>query len=376
MASIARRTATAAAMTALAMIAAGGRGAQAHKAVTSKYSYNQDVFPILRDRCGLCHMAGGATPMSLLSYKEAWPWAESIRQELMTAKMPPWYVDPIGPSMTGEHSISARELDVILTWATGGTPEGDVDKKPAPASSAARWTAGEPDLKLEMERDYTVAADALEETREFSLQAPAGAPLWVKGADLLPGTPAMVRDALITVEQGPTLAVWVPGGDAVAPNGTAFKLPGGATIRLRIHYKKPWQQERVAMSDRSTVGLYFATPPLSGHGIETSPLEWPSGKVVRAGRVLALTPSFDQLYASVDVKAVTPNGTTIPLLRLRAPRPEWARRYWLASPVDLPAGSTIGIVTTASPSTIEISDGRQPERRSRPQLLFDYVPDE
>jgi hypothetical protein len=27
----------------------------AHKAITSPYTYNDDVFPILRDRCGRCH---------------------------------------------------------------------------------------------------------------------------------------------------------------------------------------------------------------------------------------------------------------------------------------------------------------------------------
>ena len=31
---------------------------EAHKAITSKYTYNDDVFPIFRDRCSRCHVAG------------------------------------------------------------------------------------------------------------------------------------------------------------------------------------------------------------------------------------------------------------------------------------------------------------------------------
>ena len=31
----------------------------AHKPITSPYSYNDDVFPILRERCGRCHVSGG-----------------------------------------------------------------------------------------------------------------------------------------------------------------------------------------------------------------------------------------------------------------------------------------------------------------------------
>ena len=32
---------------------------ETHKPITSKYTYNEDVFPILRDRCGRCHIQDG-----------------------------------------------------------------------------------------------------------------------------------------------------------------------------------------------------------------------------------------------------------------------------------------------------------------------------
>jgi methionine-rich copper-binding protein CopC len=41
---------------ALACIAIAFQPAAAHKAITSKYTYNDDVFPILRDRCASCHV--------------------------------------------------------------------------------------------------------------------------------------------------------------------------------------------------------------------------------------------------------------------------------------------------------------------------------
>src|SRR5579884_4352152 len=49
----------------------------AHKPVTSKYDYNRDVFPLLRDHCASCHVEDGPGPMSLMTYNEAVPWAES-----------------------------------------------------------------------------------------------------------------------------------------------------------------------------------------------------------------------------------------------------------------------------------------------------------
>src|SRR5256885_3265999 len=83
------------------IIAIGVSPVVAHKPITSKYTYNTDVYPILETRCGSCHIAGGPAPMSLLNYKEAVPWAESIRQELVAEKMPPSFVDPVGPAVKG-----------------------------------------------------------------------------------------------------------------------------------------------------------------------------------------------------------------------------------------------------------------------------------
>ena len=47
---------------------------EAHKAVTSKYHFNEDIFPLVRDRCGRCHVEGGVAPMSLMTYDDAAPW--------------------------------------------------------------------------------------------------------------------------------------------------------------------------------------------------------------------------------------------------------------------------------------------------------------
>src|SRR3954465_294045 len=102
------------------VVAAAGT-IDAHKAVTSKYTYNKDVFPILRDKCGRCHVDGGAAPMSLLTYNEngvgAFAWAESMRENLTAEAMPPWYVDPTGPAVKNAPQLTARELDVLITWA-------------------------------------------------------------------------------------------------------------------------------------------------------------------------------------------------------------------------------------------------------------------
>ena len=154
---------------------------EAHKAITSKYTYNDDVFPIFRDRCSRCHVTGGVAPMSLMTYDEAFPWAESIRAELVSAHMPPWNADDGFGDLKRAHTLSPNELDVILTWATGGNPRGALDQKLPEVALKNEWTMGAPDVALRMPAEFTVAADRMEDTQEVTLATGTTEARWVLG---------------------------------------------------------------------------------------------------------------------------------------------------------------------------------------------------
>ena len=321
--------------------------------------------------------------MSLLSYQDnggAVAWAESIREMLVTEAMPPWYADPTGPAVKNNHMLTARELDTVITWATGGTPQGDLNKKPAPMMAHVQWTLGNPDLAIPMEKPHTLAADVMDETVDFTLATKLAEAKWVRAADLLPGTPSIVRRATISVENGPVLALWQPGDDgATAPGGTAFKMPAGAKLHLQIRYKKGWQDEQQAKSDRSTIGLYFTDEPLSGKDIQAFVVDAPAGEptptfgsaLTMPGRVLAIRPLVDQPYAAIEISAIAASGRRVPLLKLRGIRPEWPRRYWLADPVELPKGTRIEITTKAGDPD---SGPLAPPVKSPLQFALDIVP--
>ena len=349
-------------------------GARAHKGVTSKYNYNQHVFPILRDRCGQCHFEGGPTPMSLMTYRDAIPWAESIREQLVAQKQPPWYADPIGPAVKGGHLLPTKELDILVTWTAGGTPQstellftgggtqsGDAAAPPPYTPNLTQWRSGPPDFTAKMDAEYTLPGDTSEDTRDFMLPTNLGEEKWVSAVDLLPGTPSLVRDAVVSIEHGPVVAAWVAGDDLVqAPSGAAFRLPVGAKLHLRIHYKKHWRDEGKPQADRSVVGLYFTDAPLADRELEALSLKAPdqaestgprafSGTLSTAGRVVAIRPSVDQPYARVAVDAVLPTGRRVELLRLRSPQPQWYRRYWLVESVELPKDSKVEVTATPVP---------------------------
>jgi hypothetical protein len=368
-----KRSALIAALAAVLAVAGNTIEIDAHKAVTSPYTYNGDIFQILRDSCSRCHVEGGPAPMGLMTWNDgpnsATPWAESIRQSIVGEQMPPWYVDPKGPAVKGGFGMGAMQSDRLLTWTTGGTPEGDVAKKPDKVSYQARWSGGPPDLKLQI-AEYVMPSGENDTTAEFVVPTGLKEQRWLKAVDLLPGSPEIVRNASISIESGAVVAVWVPGDNLIsAPAGTAFRLPAGANLRLQIHYKKQWQNEGKTIMDRSTIGLYFTTRPALGREIQS--VIGPTLSV--KGRVVAVRPSLDRVYGTLTVQAITPAGATVPLLKLRAPRPEWRRRYWLAESVDLPAGTRIEVKTSPAASYVDLS-GAKFMKTYPLEVVLDFVP--
>ena len=52
--------------------------------------------------------------MSLLTYKEAYPWAESIKEQLLADSMHPWNDDESFGIFTQGQRMTARQLDMIV----------------------------------------------------------------------------------------------------------------------------------------------------------------------------------------------------------------------------------------------------------------------
>src|SRR3954451_24136637 len=209
-----RRFVALGAVTLIVAFAITERG-QAHKAITSKYTYNDDVFPILRDKCSRCHVAGGVAPMSLMTYDEAFPWAESIRAELIAAHMPPWQAEEGFGELKRAHTLSPKELDVIMTWASGGNPRGALDQKLPKVTLKNDWIMGAPDLALKMPAEFTVAADKMDDTHEVTLATGIAEARWVRLVDLLPGTPSIVRSAVIVLKGASTQQSSAPAPERV-----------------------------------------------------------------------------------------------------------------------------------------------------------------
>src|SRR5580693_2550003 len=102
----------------------------AASAATNAVTFNKDVLPILQNNCQQCHRPGEVAPMSLLTYRDARPWAKAIKAAVVTQKMPPWFADPNVGHFSDERKLSAAEIATLASWVDNGAPEGDAKDKP------------------------------------------------------------------------------------------------------------------------------------------------------------------------------------------------------------------------------------------------------
>ena len=93
-------------------------------------TFNKDVAPLLAKHCVTCHRPGEPAPMTLLSYKDARPWAKAMRNAVLARKMPPWFADPAHGKFTNDRRLSQEEIDTIAGWADSGSKEGDPKDAP------------------------------------------------------------------------------------------------------------------------------------------------------------------------------------------------------------------------------------------------------
>jgi hypothetical protein len=360
-------------LTAALWLGLGTSRSDAHKPITSPFTFNEDVFPIVKERCGGCHYAGGAAPMSLMTHAETVPWGESIRAELMAGHMPPWQIDSAAGRFRNVQGLTGRELNVLLTWASGGTPPGDPEKAPSPAPAERAWPLGPPDVVIAMPNEATIPADVQERVVEFSVRPSLGR-RFVRAADLLPGTPAIVRSATVSVRAARVsaatnaerlIALWLPGDHPVPlDDGAGYEIPEDAELIVRVRYRKTWEHENRAMSDRSALGLYFAREPATAvHALQLAGEMKPASPntlsvtIPEPSRAVAIYPDADFTNTAVRVVAVRPDNSREELIAFR-PRPGWARRYWFREPLSLARGTRIEV--TLKPDDALLPPGALP----------------
>jgi hypothetical protein len=366
-------------------------------------TFSRDVAPILYRNCATCHRPGEIAPMSLLTYKDARPWAKSIRDEVGDGVMPPWQADPKHGKFRNDRSLSANDKETLIKWANGGAPEGDPKDLPPMPRFVEGWQLGEPDMILELPVEYKVPADGFVEYEYFEIPTGFSEDQWLEGLEVRPGNREVVHHVIVSVrapkpERRPAGFRAAPGmgippgqsGGGPEPEGTpkrprgqnlfpaprrggamiggfapgsqylsldpgsAILLRAGSTLVVQMHYTT----NGAATTDRTKLGLFLAkqAPKIEMRmsSLVNGKLDIPAGAAdysIAAEMTTTADVTLRQMLPHTHLRGKSweytvtyPDGRSEVILSVPKYDFNWQTDYVFAEPLKLPKGTTIRAV--------------------------------
>ncbi len=179
-----------------AMYAAG-------KTAARQVTFSKDVAPILNKNCANCHRPGEAAPFSTLTYKDARPWARSIKEKVVNRTMPPWHADPHVGQWANDPRLSQKDIETIVAWVDSGATEGNPKDLPPTPTFQQGWAIGKPDVVFEMQEEFTLKPKAPDEIQYFTVETNFKEDKWVQFAEARPGNRQIVHHIIVTVQPPP-----------------------------------------------------------------------------------------------------------------------------------------------------------------------------
>lgn len=366
-------------------------------------TFSKDVAPILYQNCATCHRPGEIAPMSLLTYKDARPWAKAIRDEVSDGTMPPWHADPKHGRFANDRSLTSTEKEVLVQWANGGAPEGTPADLPPLPKFTEGWQLGEPDLVLRLPVDYEVPADGFIEYEYFEIPTNFTEDTWLEGLEVRPGDRSVVHHVILFVRPPAALrrpaafsfarGMQIPAGQSGGPRepegqptrprgrslfpapqrggamiggfapgsqtlqlapGSAILLPAGSTLIAQMHYTT----SGTPTTDRTSFGLHFAkeTPKVEMRmgTLVNGQLHIPAGASdysIAAEMTATADVTLRQLLPHTHLRgksweytATYPDGRSEVILSVPKYDFNWQTDYVFAEPLKLPKGTKIRAV--------------------------------
>jgi len=124
---------------------------QGHSFYTTRITWSADVSRVVYRNCVSCHHPGGTQP-SLMTFREARPWAEDIKLQVLQRRMPPWNAVKGFGDFKDDHGLPQEDLEIIAEWVDGGEPEGNPAYMPPapefPSTTGGSSTIAGPEISI------------------------------------------------------------------------------------------------------------------------------------------------------------------------------------------------------------------------------------
>ncbi|MGE3511510.1 MAG: hypothetical protein AB7N65_21780, partial [Vicinamibacterales bacterium] len=221
---------------------------------SAQVTFTKDVAPILMAKCAECHRPGAMAPMSLVSYKDARPWARSLKTRVVSRDMPPFHIDrTVGiQQFKNDPSLTQAEIDTIVKWVDSGSPQGNPADMPPlrQFKDPNAWQIGEPDIVVKFPK-FLVPAASPDLYGDLFADIPIDSDRYIKAIQTRSATAEshkVVHHALsytvspdaiegdMSNEGGQFLVEYASGKNAeVYPDGSGVLLKAGDKARVSYH---------------------------------------------------------------------------------------------------------------------------------------------
>ena len=329
------------------------------KSTAKEVTFNKDIAPIFYKSCAECHRAGEVGPFSVMSYKEARPWAKAIKEQVVGKEMPPWHADPNHGDWANDRRLSQADIDKVVAWVDGGAKEGDAKDLPPAPKFEMGWNIGKPDETFSIP-EQKIPAEGVVPYLYFKVPTNFTEDRWVTAAEIRATGRESMHHVIVFIQDpknptrtdGNLLAGFAPGEQPTKfPEGYAKKIPAGAVLQFQMHYTPSGKP----VTDITTIGLKYAKEPPK-HQVLTRPV-LNTGFVIPAGatnhevksfytftessHITSFMPHMHVRGKDFEVKAHFPDGTSKVLLSVPKYDFNWQTYYVPKSPVAIPKGTKI-----------------------------------
>jgi len=322
----------------------------------SDVTFSRDVAPIVFEHCVYCHRAGNIAPFSMMTYGAVRPWAKSIRLEVLTRRMPPWFAAPSPGKFSHDRRLSDADIQTIVAWIDSGAREGNPPEIPSPPQFSDGWQIGRPDLVVTMSEAYKIPASGVVPPVLLPTDYVFPEDTWVQAIEVRPGNRTVVHQALARLGSGgiaDSLNLYSSGlGATMFREGYGKFIPKGTRVHLQMHYTTTGRES----TDRTQVGFKFAVKPVhtevrtgiaeanatpvpvlleSHQGTSTFPL--PSTNARIHGFRLHMATRGGNAAATL----VLPDGSRRVLFAAAGWGDNWEHEYVLSKPEAIPSGAVV-----------------------------------
>lgn len=379
--------------TAFGVCAAGGDG---------EVTWSEHIAPVVFQRCAPCHHEGEPTPFELMTYEQVRRRGRQIVEVTGSGYMPPW---PPGESelrLKGSRYLDGAERLLIRRWYEQGMLEGDTARMPEAPQWVEGWRLGEPDLVVEMDGAYELAADGPDVYRNFVMPTGLSRQRNVRAVEFRAGSRA-VHHVFIKVDSTPQsreqdardgapgfpgfyvegarmpegqFVTWQPGkGPSIAPEGMPWVLDAETDLVVQMHLQPLGRLEDI----RCRVGFYFTDEPVQRlpykMALMSYQIDIPAGVEEHLVTdtfvlpvevdLLGVLPHGHLLGKRFEGAARLPDGRELDLLTIADWDFNWQGYYQYEEPVHLPKGTELIMRYTYDNSTNNLRNPHHPPERVR-----------